>query len=169
MSFLQRLPRPSQLGLMAVIGSGALLGGALFFQYVGGLAPCEMCFWQRYPHMVAIAAGLSAVAAYRWPRAALALPITAIVALIVTAGLGVFHSGVEQRWWQGPQSCTGRIPSGLTIEQLKKYLAAMPLVRCDQIPWSLIGISMAGWNAILSAGLAFAMSIGVTRYLRARP
>ena len=164
MTFLQSLPRPSQLGLMALIGSGALLGGALYFQYVVGLAPCEMCHWQRWPHMVVIAVGLAAVIATRWPRFALACVWAAIAALAVTSAIGVFHAGVEFHWWQGPQSCTGRIPSGLTVEQLKKYLAAAPIVRCDQTAWSMGGISMAGWNAILSFGLAIALGLGIARY-----
>ena len=169
MSFLQSLSRPSQLGLMALIGSGALLGGALYFQYVVGLAPCEMCHWQRWPHMVVIAVGLAAVAATRWPRLALACVWAAIAALAVTSAIGVFHAGVEFHWWQGPQSCTGRIPSGLTVEQLKKYLAAAPMVRCDQTAWSMGGISMAGWNAILSFGLAIALGLGIARYRKLLP
>lgn len=168
MSLLQRLPRLSQLGLMAVIGSGALLAGALYFQYVEGLAPCEMCHWQRWPHMAAVALGLAAIAARRWPRLALVCVMTAITALVITSALGVFHAGVEQRWWQGPTTCTSRIPSGLTLDQLKKYLLSAPRVLCDQIVWQLSGISMAGWNAILSAGLAIAIGIGVARYVRAQ-
>lgn len=169
MSFLQRLPRPSQLGLMALIGSGALLGGALYFQYVVGLAPCEMCHWQRWPHMVAIALGLAAVVATRWPRFAMACVMAAIAALVVTSAIGVFHAGVEQHWWLGPQSCTSRIPSGLTLEQLKKYLMGAPRVLCDQIPWQIGGISMAGWNAILSGGLAIALGLGIARYKKVLP
>ncbi len=76
MTVLQRLPLPSQLGLLAALGSGALLGGAYYFQYVVGLAPCEMCYWQRWPHMVAIAAGLAAVASFARPQLALVLALT---------------------------------------------------------------------------------------------
>src|SRR5471032_1792826 len=113
MTLLQRLPIPSQLGLLAALGSGALLSGAYYFQYVVGLPPCDMCWWQRYPHMVAIVAGLAAVASFAWPRLALVLALTAITALLITAGLGVFHAGVEYHLWQGPQSCSGTIPRGL--------------------------------------------------------
>ena len=169
MSFLQHLPRPSQLGLMAVIGSGALLGGALYFQYVVGLAPCEMCHWQRWPHMVAIALGLAAVASIHWPRVALAFVLAAIAALTVTSAIGVFHAGVEQRWWLGPQSCTSRTPTGLSAEELKKYLFSAPPVLCDQIAWKMGGISMAGWNALLSGGLAIALGLGIARYKKVLP
>ena len=168
MAFLQRLPVPSQLGLLAALGSGALLGGALYFQYVVGLAPCEMCHWQRWPHIAAIAAGLLAVASFAWPRLALVFALTAITALVVTSALGVFHVGVEYHWWQGPQACSGNIPRGLTPEQLKKYLFGAKMVRCDETVWSLWGVSMAGWNALLSAVLAFVLAMGVAGWVRTR-
>jgi disulfide bond formation protein DsbB len=162
------LPVPSKLGLLAALGSGALLGGALYFQYVMGLAPCEMCHWQRWPHMVAVAAGLLAAASFAWPRLALVFALTAITALLVTSAIGVFHVGVEYRWWEGPQACSGNIPRGLSTEQLKKYLFGARMVRCDETAWSLWGISMAGWNALLSAALAFMLGSAVFRWSRVR-
>ena len=128
----QRLSLPSQLGLLAALGSGALLGGAYYFQYVVGLPPCDLCYLQRWPHMVAIAAGLAALAAFARPRLALVLVLTAITALLVTAAIGVFHVGVEYHWWEGPQACSGNVPRGLSPEQLKKYLFGAKMVRCDQ-------------------------------------
>ncbi len=163
---LNRLPLPSRLGLLAFLGSGALLGGAYYFQYVVGLAPCDLCFWQRYPHMVAIAAGLLALALFGSPRVAIVFTLVALIALFITAGIGVFHVGVEQHWWQGPAECSGRIPSGLTLEQLKKYLYAAKMVRCDEPQWKLMGVSMAGWNAILSAALGIFMVSRVSTHLR---
>jgi disulfide bond formation protein DsbB len=168
MASLQALPRSSQLGLLAALGSGALLGGALYFQYGMGLAPCEMCHWQRWPHMVAVAAGLLAAASFAWPRLALVFALTAITALLVTSAIGVFHVGVEYRWWEGPQACSGNIPRGLSTEQLKKYLFGARMVRCDETAWSLWGISMAGWNALLSAALAFMLGSAVFRWSRVR-
>ncbi|MDP2331789.1 MAG: disulfide bond formation protein B [Reyranella sp.] len=162
------LPVPSKLGLLAALGSGALLGGALYFQYVVGLAPCEMCHWQRWPHIVAIVAGLLALASFAAPRLALVLVLIATTALIVTSAIGVFHAGVEYRWWQGPQACSGNIPRGLSAEQLKKYLFGARMVRCDETVWSLWGISMAGWNALLSAVLAFVLASGVAKWARVR-
>lgn len=162
------LPVPSRLGLLAALGSGALLGGALYFQYVMGLAPCEMCHWQRWPHMVAVAAGLLAAASFAWPRLALVFALTAITALLVTSAIGVFHVGVEYRWWEGPQACSGNIPRGLSTEQLKKYLFGARMVRCDETAWSLWGLSMAGWNALLSAALAFMLGSAVFRWSRVR-
>jgi disulfide bond formation protein DsbB len=160
------MPLPSRIGLCAFLGSAALLGGAYYFQYVMGLPPCEMCWWQRYPHMVAIAAGLLSVAALGHPRIAMLFALVAITALLVTAGLGVFHAGVEYHLWAGPQACTGGVPRGLSVEQLKKYLLGAKMIRCDEAAWSMWGISMAGWNAILSGGLALLLASQVARHIR---
>jgi disulfide bond formation protein DsbB len=168
MTVSERAPLASRLGLLALLGSGALLGGAYYFQYVVGLPPCEMCYWQRWPHMVAIVAGLAAVASFAWPRLALVLVLLAITALIVTSAIGVFHAGVEYHLWAGPQACSGNIPRGLSPEELRKYLFAAKMIRCDQAAWSMWGISMAGWNAILSAALAFVLASGVVRLMRPR-
>lgn len=166
MSATTSLPAASRLGIVAVLGSGALLGGALYFQYGMGLAPCEMCHWQRWPHIAAIVAGVLALASFAWPRLALVFVLIAITALVATSALGVFHVGVEYHWWEGPQACSGNIPRGLTSEQLKKYLFGARMIRCDETVWSLWGISMAGWNAILSAVLAFVLASGVASLVR---
>jgi disulfide bond formation protein DsbB len=157
------LPAPSRLGILAFLGSGALLLGAYYFQYVVDLAPCTLCHWQRYPHMVAIVAGLGAVATYQYPRVALVMVLVAITALLTTAAIGFFHVGVEYRWWEGPQTCSGNVPTGLTMEQLKKYLFGAKMVRCDETAWSMWGVSMAGWNALISAGLAFVLGASVAK------
>ncbi|MBS0518188.1 MAG: disulfide bond formation protein B [Proteobacteria bacterium] len=164
-----KIPFASVIGLLAALVSTALMGGALYFQYVVGLPPCDLCHWQRYPHLVAIAVGLAALASFAAPRLAYVFALAAILALFVTAGIGVFHVGVEQHWWQGPQECSGHIPAGLSPAELKKYLFSAKMVRCDAIPWSLWGVSMAGWNAILSAGAAIVLSMGVARHVRETP
>lgn len=152
---------------LALLGSGSLLGGAYWFQYVVGLAPCDLCYWQRWPHMATIAAALAALAVRRAaPRLALALVGLAIAGLVATAGIGVFHVGVEHKWWAGPQACSGSIPTGLSAEELKKYLFSARMVRCDAPAWTLAGISMAGWNAIASGLLAAVLAAGLGRILR---
>ena len=130
---------------LILLGSSALLGGAIAFQYIGGLAPCEMCMWQRWPHVAALVLGLIALA-LRSNRAVLCL---AIVAVFIGAGLGYFHAGVEQHWWQGITTCAASPASGTTAQVMAQILAT-PMVRCDAIAWSLFGISMAGWNALIS-------------------
>ena len=162
------LPFATRLGLAAAIGSIALLGGAYYFQYVVGLAPCDMCLWQRYPHMIVILFGLITIPLMTEPKVALVFALTAIMALFITSGIGVFHVGVEQHWWGGPQECAGRIPAGLSAEELKKYLMGARMVRCDEAAWKMWNISMAGWNAILSGGLALLLSFHVLKHVRAQ-
>ena len=131
--------------LIAGGGSLALLVGAFAFQHIGGFAPCKMCIWQRYPHV--IAAALGAIAFFI--PASLLLLLGALAAL-ATAGVGFYHAGVEQKWWEGPSTCTAGDVGGLNPEDLLNQILNAPLVRCDDIAWSLAGISMAGWNGILS-------------------
>lgn len=140
----------ARLSLIAASGSLALLLGAFAFQYLGGLAPCQLCLWQRWPHAAAVLIGLAALA-----LPGRVLPLLGALAALATAGIGVFHVGVEQQWWQGLATCTAGSVSGLSgADLLDTSLAVAPVVRCDEIAWALAGISMAGWNVILSAGLA---------------
>ena len=134
--------------LLAAAGSAALLLGAFGFQYLGGLAPCKLCLWQRWPHAAAVALGAVGLAL---PMAAVAL--LGAVAAAATAAIGVYHTGVERAWWQGPDTCTSGDISGLTPEQLMEQILAAPLVRCDEVPWEMLGLSMASWNAIASFAL----------------
>lgn len=129
--------------------SGSLLLGALGFQFLGGLAPCEMCYWQRYAHLAVLAvAGLALITGNR------AAGWVAVLAMAIAAGLGLFHAGVEQKWWQGVTACTAPVSAGMSTAEMLDTLMNAPLVRCDEIPWSLLGVSMAGWNALVSAGAA---------------
>ncbi|MEM7190687.1 MAG: disulfide bond formation protein B [Pseudomonadota bacterium] len=154
--------------LLAGLGSLALLLGALGFQYLGGLAPCPMCIWQRWPHLAAVLlAVLGMTVLWQFHR-----PVAAVggVAMLISAGLGAFHAGVEQKLWDGPSSCSGVDPGSVSSEQLLQTLMEAPLVRCDEIVWDLFGITMAGWNAIISLGLAAlwlfaAMPRTVTRHV----
>ena len=142
------IDRPGLANALALLGSSALLGGALAFQHIGGLAPCEMCFWQRWPHLAAIGLGLLALLLRRSPLRR-PLLLLAGLAILVAAALGLFHAGVEQKWWQGPTACSAA--PGLGSGQDIFVDLAAPIVRCDAIPWELFGVSLAGWNALLSA------------------
>jgi disulfide bond formation protein DsbB len=148
-----------QIGLAAGLASLLLLLTALGFQYVGGLAPCPLCIWQRWPHAAAAALGILVLAAPPRPLAALGT-----VVMLVGAGIGLYHFGIEQGWWLGPASCVAPQIGDLSPEELLERIMAAPVVRCDEIAWSLFGISMAGWNAFGLAGLwgaAFARADGV--------
>ena len=127
-----------------------LLAGAYVSQYGFGLPPCEMCWWQRYAHFAALAPALvSTVAGPK--RLWLAL---AALAILVSGLIGVFHAGVEYGWWEGITGCTGNMPTrGDPLENIMNA----PLVRCDVPAWTLAGISLAGFNAIISIASALAI------------
>ena len=138
-----RLPAARLLALGVPL---ALLGGALASEYIGKLWPCEMCWWQRYPHGVAILLAIGAL----WspldaPRTRV-LTLLAAFAIAVSGAIGVFHAGVEYGFWEGVTTCAAS--GATTLEDIMK----VPLVRCDQVPWSLGGISLAGFNALFSLG-----------------
>ena len=139
-----------QLAILAGAGSAALLITALIFQSVG-YVPCELCILQRWPHLAAALIGL-AIWRLGWSRW---LALLGVIAALTATGLAIYHSGVELKLWLGPQHCSGGV-SGLarmSTQDLMSALEAAPVVRCDDVAWSLFGISMAGWNAIISAGL----------------
>jgi len=132
----------------AALGSALLLAGAFLFQALG-YAPCKMCLWQRYPHAVAMALG---AVAFFVPLPALI--ILGALAALTTAGIGGYHMGVEQGWWEGPSTCTAGAIDGIDANALFDQIMGAPLVRCDEIAWQLAGLSMAGWNMALSLVLA---------------
>ncbi len=134
--------------LTAAGGSLALLLGAFAFQYLGGLAPCKMCLWQRWPHAAAVLAGVLALL-----LPGRILPLIGAAAAAATSGIGLYHTGVERGWWQGPTTCTSGPIAGVTPEDLLNQILAAPMVRCDEVAWSMLGLSMASWNALLSLGL----------------
>ncbi len=140
---------------LALIIPGALMAGALGSQYIGGLVPCEMCLWQRWPHYAAI--GLAALA-FAVPQRALVW--LAVLAILISGGIGIFHAGVEYKWWEGLTQCS-QIPGASNSGNILADIMKTPLVRCDQAQWSLFGISLAGYNAIIS----IAGALLVTRLL----
>jgi disulfide bond formation protein DsbB len=146
------------LMLLAGAGSAAMLAGAFAFQYIGGLAPCAMCLWQRWPHAVAVVIGLLALL-----LPARALAWLGALAALTTAGLGVFHTGVERGWWEGPSTCTSGSVAGVSPEQLLNQILAAPVVRCDEVAWEMLGLSMASWNAVASLALALIWVAAATR------
>ena len=162
---------PAAAAALAVAaGSAATILGAFYFQYVVGLFPCPLCLEQRYFHYAAIPLALIvAIAAYyRAPRP-LILAGLAVVALLLLAGaaLAVYHAGVEWKWWAGPQDCSGPLNpiGGNLLDQLK----TINVVRCDEAAWRLLGVSMAGWNALISVALAAIAGLGIVTARRSDP
>lgn len=143
----------AQARLLALLIPAALLAGALGSQYFGGLVPCEMCHWQRWPHYAAVAFALGAFAA---PRPARPLVILAALAVLVSGAIGVYHAGVELGVFPGLTGCATAADTSGSVEDALARIMATPLIRCDQVQFSFLGVSMAGWNALISltSGLA---------------
>ena len=135
-----------ELSLLAGMGSAGLLIAAFFWQWQG-FPPCAMCLWQRYPHGAAI--GFAVLAAFAAPFALWAL--LGVLSALTTAGIGVFHTGVERDWWEGPSSCTS---SGGLGANLLPGQAEINVVLCDEVSWAWLGLSMASGNALASFALA---------------
>ncbi len=132
---------------LAALGSFGLLAGAFGFQYFGGLAPCAMCLWQRWPHAVAVALGAVGLAL---PRAVIAW--AGALAMLLNAGIALLHTGVERGWWTLNLTCTGGGESlgSMDVTALLDPTQGEAIVLCTDVAWSLLGLSMASWNAIAS-------------------
>lgn len=156
---MSKLPLARALALLIPV---ALLGGAYVSQYVGGLHPCEMCWWQRYPHMVAIGLALLAFAAKSNRRTSAMFTTLAAIAIAISGGIGLFHAGVEYGWWEGLTACSTS-PTGGSAADILNQIMATPITRCDVAPWSLLGISLAGYNGLLSVGGALAILMLLAR------
>jgi disulfide bond formation protein DsbB len=134
---------------IAITVPAALLAGAYGSEVWAGLVPCEMCWWQRYSHFVALAFALLSLALRTFPDRGRSLVWLAALAILTSGGIGGYHAGVEAGVFEGITQCTSTI-SGLSGDELLKAVMAAPVVRCDQVQFQFLGISMAGWNAILS-------------------
>jgi len=143
----------------------ALLAGAYGSQYWGGLFPCEMCWWQRYAHMAALPFAILALVVGQGKGRALVL--LAALGIAVSGAIGFYHAGVELDYFEGFTQCTSTGGGG-SAEDFLRDVFAQPMVRCDDIQWSFLGISMAGWNAILSLTSALLILwLSLTRTRRA--
>jgi len=136
-----------------------LLLGALGSQFLGGLYPCEMCHWQRWPHYSAV---LLAAATFVVPQRSLRASLVLVAALLIgiSGAIGLFHAGVEYHWWNGITACTTTVSmAGTTPAERLAAIMNAPMVRCDSAQWSLAGISLAGFNAIFSLGGAITIFV----------
>lgn len=146
---------------LALLLPTALMAGALGSQYLGGLYPCEMCHWQRWPHYAAIALALIAFAVPRADVQRVAVALAAL-AILTSGAIGIFHAGVEYHWWRGITTCASTVSGhGGTAAEMFDRLMKAPIVRCDVAQWRLLGISLAGYNAMISivGGLAVVLLI----------
>ena len=131
--------------ISAATGSALLLVAALGFQYLGGLAPCQLCIWQRWPHAAAVAVGAAALI-FGVPKLAWA----GAFAAAASAAIALFHAGVEYKWWKGLETCSTTPLEMTSGAELLDFSTAQPIVLCDEVVWSFFGLSMAAWNGILS-------------------
>ena len=142
-----------RIPLLVAVASLAALAIAFASQYWGGLQPCVLCIYQRYPYGVAAALGIIGMILAGRPGLLRSILLLAALAFFVDAGIAAFHVGVEQHWWAGTSECTGTLDlKTLTPDELLNQ----PVVRCDAIAWQKFGISMAGYNFLYAAlcGLA---------------
>jgi disulfide bond formation protein DsbB len=156
LALARREPQLAAAGIIAVIGA-LTIGGFFFFQYVMHLPPCPLCLEQREPYYVSVplAALLFVGANYGASRKVLIAGFAVIAAFMLwDCGLAVYHAGVEWRWWQGPDECSGPITKFGAATDVLKHLDNLVLVRCDEVQWRFLGLSLAGWNALVSLALA---------------
>lgn len=160
------LADPRRASLLLGLASAGVLGAALVFQYGFGYQPCVLCIWQRWPYVGVLVFTLLTLLFRRWPGVGDALLIASGLALLANAGIAGYHVGVEQHWWAGTSGCG--VPGAATsLDQLRAQVMAAPIVRCDDIPWSLFGVSMAGYNVLVSLVLAaFAFAAARVAYTR---
>ena len=136
-------------------------------QFGFGYAPCELCYWTRYGYWGVIVVGLISMWFSRRPKARKFWLTLTGIALLIVLGISVFQVGVEQGWWHGTAACTGVSTVCMTAQQMLDAINNAPVVRCDQPAWSLFGITMAGYNVLLSLALTIA-SLFAARRLAAR-
>ena len=136
--------------LVALAAPLLLYGGALVSQYGFGLHPCEMCYWQRWPHQAAIVLAILALVLRKNDGAMRALTLLAAIAIAISGLIGIFHAGVEYGWWEGLTTCSTSASGPVTLDDIM----AAPIIRCDVPQWTLGPISLAGFNAIFSLGAA---------------
>lgn len=161
MGVLDRITFPQAAGATALAALVTILT-ALSFEHSGGYTPCALCLIERYAYYVGapLAAAAFFLAAPRASRLVVLLLALCGIGFLINAGLGFYHSGVEWKWWPGPETCgAGSLAplSGTLLEALDNIKA----VSCDEAPWRLFGLSFAGWNALISGALAFLSFLGV--------
>lgn len=160
-------PTLASAGLIVALVSLAALAGAWALQIFGGLAPCPLCLEQRIAYYIAVPAGIVAsMLAANSPRAACIILALCGAALLYNAGLGVYHAGAEWKFWPGPETCGTVQELSRTPADLLRSLQNNRVVRCDEAPLRILGLSLAGYSALISAGLAGVTAVALVRYLR---
>jgi disulfide bond formation protein DsbB len=162
------MARPRLVPAIILLASAGVIAGALLFEYVGGLVPCELCLYERWPYYAAL--GLAVIAVGLGRRDA-SLVLVALCALLFLGGaaLAFYHVGVEQHVFAGPTACTGDVPRGLGAAELAARLLEREPVQCDEVQWSLFGVSLAGFNLLASLAIAVVSIAGWRALAHGRP
>jgi disulfide bond formation protein DsbB len=150
--------------LVVALAGAATIAGAWFFELVLRLKPCPLCLEQRVPYYIGVPLALIvALGAWRGaPRMIVAVGLAALTLLMLWgAYLGVYHAGIEWGWWTGPQECSGPATLGPATDFMKR-LQDLNITRCDEAAWRFLGLSLAGYNALISAALAAIALWGAT-------
>ncbi len=156
--------------LVLLIASAAILGTALLSQYVGGLDPCVLCLYQRIPYAATIALAVIGLVLSTKSRTVGIVHGLAAVAFLVGAGIATYHVGVEQAWWAGTAECTGAAAgTAQSVDELRSQIMSAPAGRCDEVAWSLFGISMAGYNLLASLALTGFAVMAARKNLQQEP
>lgn len=156
--------------ILVAAGGAATILGAYYFQYVMGLRPCPLCLEQRIAFYVSIPLAVAvAIAAGRGaPRGVAAAGLGVIaLAMLFNSGLALFHAGVEWKWWPGPQECSGPLTDLSTGGDLLSSLTNLTIVRCDEAAWRFLGLSLAGYDVLISLALAALAAWGAAAVWRA--
>jgi len=150
--------------LFALLAALVALGSAFTAQYVFDLWPCVLCLYQRWPYAAVILIAVIGLMVSKKIESGYFLLLCA-VGFAATAAIGGFHVGVEQSWWEGTAECVGDTSKAMSVQELKAQIMSAPVVRCDDIAWSLFGISMAGYNLLAASILAvFSLIAGVKSF-----
>ncbi len=156
---MNKPPRLMQACAVVLAVTAATILAALAFEHLGGYAPCPLCLEERYAYYFAVPASAIALLLARMERTALARILLLLIALafIANAAAGVYHSGIEWKWWPGPSECSGAFEL-----QWENGIVDTPIIRCDEASWRFLGLSFAGWNAVVSAFLAAVAAYGAS-------
>ena len=158
---------PLLIALAILAAAAATVGAALTFEHIGGYEPCALCLKERGPYYATVPLALAAIyAAWRRPNRLLATGLFAVIVLLMLygAGLGVYHSGVEWHFWEGPATCAGGAAAPASVSAMLESLQPGNIgPSCTEAVWRFLGLSFAGWNAIIAAGLALLAGLGMVR------
>jgi disulfide bond formation protein DsbB len=150
-----------RIGALVLVIALATVLAALAFEHLGGYAPCPLCIEERYAYYFAVPVGAAAILFARGELAGVARVLLLLIALAFLANMaaGIYHAGIEWKWWPGPGECTG----AFELKWGEGGIVDTPVIRCDEASWRFLGLSFAGWNAVVSSCLAVIAAFGATR------